>query len=162
MATDAATIEALTAKVDALESRSAIRDLVSDYCHGFDKRDFARFLAIWWEDCRWEIGPPFGAFEHHDGIRTAVHEVLWPAWSHTLHLTTNLRVEFTDRDHATGVSDVQCMGSLAGETTCTVVGASYFDDYERRDGTWRIKHRRVRIHYFNPIPGAELSAPESD
>ncbi len=161
MATDATNIEALAARVDTLESRSAIRDLVSDYCHGFDKRDFERFLSIWWEDCNWDIGPPFGAFEHHDGIRTAVHEVLWPAWSHTLHLTTNLRVEFADRDHASGICDVQCMGSLAGETTCTVVGASYFDDYERRGGAWKILRRQVRIHYFNPIPGAELSAPES-
>ena len=72
-------IAALVARVDQLESRMAIRDLASDYCHGFDKRDFERFLAIWWPDCVWDIGPPFGRFEGHPGIHEAVHSVLWPA-----------------------------------------------------------------------------------
>ena len=162
MTNAAANTTALAARIDRLESRQAIRDLVSDYCHGFDKREFERFLAIWWQDCSWDIGPPFGSFSDHDGIRTAIHDVLWPAWAHSLHLTTNLRVAFEDNNHATGVSDVHCVGSLAGETTCTVVGASYFDHYERRGDTWKILRRAVTIHYFNPVPGAELSPPAGD
>ena len=61
-------VEALLARIDELESRNAIRDLVSDYCHGFDKRDFTRFLSIWWDDCIWDIGPPLGGFEGYEGI----------------------------------------------------------------------------------------------
>ena len=51
---------AIEARLEQLENRFAMQDLVSDYCLGFDKRDFGRFLAIWWPDARWEIGPPFG------------------------------------------------------------------------------------------------------
>ena len=58
MENSAAIIERLAARVDELESRAAIRDLASNYCHGFDKRDFERFLSIWWPDCVWDIGPP--------------------------------------------------------------------------------------------------------
>ena len=43
--------ENLVSKIDRLESRQAIEDLASNYCHGFDKRDETRFLSIWWEDC---------------------------------------------------------------------------------------------------------------
>jgi hypothetical protein len=54
------------------------------------------------------------------------------------------------------------MGSLAGEAACTVVGASYYDEFRRQQGSWKISRRKVTIHYFNPIPGAVLSAPEAD
>ena len=161
MSSNEAQIEYLVARVDQLESRLAIRDLASDYCHGFDKRDYDRFRSIWWQDCTWDIGPPFGKFEGYDGIHAAVHDVLWPAWEETHHLTTNLRIAFANADGASAVCDVDCMGRLAGEDTCTVVGASYYDLLQRREGEWKIVQRKVKIHYFNPIPGAVLSAPES-
>ena len=159
MSTDAATIKDLLERVNRLESLAAIRDLVSDYCHGFDKRDYQRFLGIWSQDCVWDIGPPFGRFEGHAGIHEAIYDVLWPAWGETHHITTNLSVDFQTPDSATSICDVDCMGTLSGETTCTVVGASYSDKLAREDGGWKILQRSVQIHYMNPIPGAELSAP---
>ncbi|MEQ8859279.1 MAG: nuclear transport factor 2 family protein [Pseudomonadales bacterium] len=152
-------LDYLRRRVDELESRQALRDLASDYCHGFDKRDFDRFLGIWWEDCEWDIGPPFGRFSGHAGITEAVKDVLWPFWRETHHLTTNLKVEFSGPDHASGVCDVDCMGADM-EDNLLVVGASYFDDFERRSGDWRIRRRKVTIHYFNPLPGARLRGPE--
>lgn len=155
------TVEELRARVSELEGRIAIRDLVSDYCHGFDKRDFDRFLAIWWPDCTWDIGPPFGTFEGHKGIHEAVHEVLWPAWRESHHLTTNVRITFQDPDNARAVSDVDCVGTLTGDELCQIVGATYWDTLQRRDGEWKIKLRKVRIHYFNPVQDTRLVAPES-
>lgn len=40
-------LDALLSRIDELESRSALRDLVTDYCLGFDNRDWDRFIAIW-------------------------------------------------------------------------------------------------------------------
>lgn len=161
MTTDAATIAALLKRVTELEARAEIRDLVSNYCHGFDKRDYTRFLSIWSEKCVWDIGPPFGRFEGHNGIREATYEVLWPAWDETHHLTTNLHIDFQDENNATSLCDVDCMGKLMGESICTVVGASYSDTLARENNGWKILQRNVQIHYFNPIPGAVLSAPEA-
>ena len=160
MSAEQATIAALAARVDELESRIAIRDLASDYCHGFDKRDYQRFLAIWWEDCVWDIGPPFGRFENHRGIHEAIYEVLWPAWAETHHLTTNQRISFEGPDNASSVCDVDCMGTLNDGPDCQIVGATYSDQLLRRQGTWKILERQVQIHYFNPIPGTVLAAPE--
>ena len=156
-----ATVAELVSRITELESRSAIRDLASDYCHGFDKRDFNRFLNIWSEDCVWDIGPPFGRFERHQGIREAIYDVLWPAWDESHHLTTNLRIEFQTDVSATAVCDVDCMGCLTGETVCTIVGATYYDTLLREETGWKIIERKVKIHYFNPIPGAVLSAPDA-
>jgi hypothetical protein len=151
-------IDALLSRIDELESRAALRDLVTDYCLGFDTHDWERFIAIWHPDATWEIGPPFGTFNNHEGIREAVYEVLYPAWRETHHLSSNLRLVFSDPDHASGVCNVDCMGATADDVV-QMISATYTDDFERRDGIWKIAKRNVVIHYFNPIPGAEMSAP---
>jgi 3-phenylpropionate/cinnamic acid dioxygenase small subunit len=151
-------IGSLLGRIDELESRAALRDLVTDYCLGFDNHDWDRFISIWHTDAIWEIGPPFGTFTHHEGIREAVFDVLYPAWRETHHLTSNLRLMFNDPDHAHGVCNVDCMGATADDVV-QMISATYTDDFERRDGVWKIAKRNVVIHYFNPIPGAEMSAP---
>ena len=150
----------LLARVDRLESRHEIEALVSNYCHGFDKRDYSLFSSIWWPDCVWRIGPPFGDFAGHEGIHTAIYDVLWPAWAQSQHVTSNLVVDFTGSDAASGVCDVDCVGLLTDSTEATFVGATYRDQFQRREGEWRISERAVVIHYFNQFPGTTLSAPE--
>jgi uncharacterized protein (TIGR02246 family) len=151
-------VRALERRIDELEGRAAMRDLVSDYCHGFDKHDFDRFLAIWWEDCVWDIGPPFGSFQGHDGIRKAVQEVLWPVWRESHHLTSNLKVRFEGPDVAVGECDVDCMGATRDDVV-QMISATYRDRFVRRNGVWKILRRDVTIHYFNPVPGAAMSRP---
>jgi 3-phenylpropionate/cinnamic acid dioxygenase small subunit len=152
-------LKGLLLRIDRLESRHVMRDLVTDYCRGFDQRNFDRFLAIWWEDCTWNIGPPFGVFEGHAGIQTAVQEILWPVWRESHHLTSNLQVEFTGLDEARGECDVDCMGALMDDSV-QMISATYRDHFTRRDGVWKIQRRDVVIHYFNPIPGAQMTAPQ--
>lgn len=155
-----AQMDLLLRRVDELESREAIRELVADYCLGFDNHDLERFISIWHEDAVWEIGPPFGTFKHQDGIRKAVDKILHPVWRETHHLASNLRLTFTDKDHARGISDVDCMGATKDDVV-QMISASYRDDFERRNGVWKIARRIVTIHYFNPIPGAKMTSPGS-
>ena len=135
-----AEINGLLVRVAELEARIAISELVSDYCHGFDKRDYSRFLAIWWADCVWDIGPPFGILESH-------------------HLTTNLVIQFLDPQNATSVCDVDCVGTLTTDPQCQIVGATYEDTLQSRGGHWKILKRKVKIHYFNPVVGTRLVQP---
>lgn len=79
-------------------------------------------------------------------------------WRETHHLTTNLRLEFDGPDNAKGICNVDCMGATK-DNVVQMVGATYEDDFERRNGQWKIAKRRVTIHYFNPVPEAEMSAP---
>lgn len=152
-------MQALLTRVDELESRAALHDLVTDYCLGFDNHDWDRFISVWHEEAVWEFGPPFGSFAGHEGIRTAAYDVLYPLWRETHHLTSNLRVEFDDPDHASGICDVDCMGATK-DGVVQMIGATYTDDFVRAGGVWKIAGRVVNIHYFNPIPGATMSPPE--
>lgn len=145
--------------IDHLLSRFALQDLTSDYCLGFDKRDWGRFLAIWWQDCVWEIGPPFGTFEGHGGVTRAVKEILWPAWAVSTHYTTNLRVAFDGPDAASGVCDVYCIGNTSDGQAQTV-SATYTDRFERRGGVWKIARRHVQMHHFSPLVGITLNPPQ--
>mgnify|MGYP000182646146 FL=1 len=151
-------IETLSQQVDELTSRSAIRDLVSNYCLGFDSHDWDRFISIWHEDAVWDIGPPFGLFSGHQEIYQAVHDVLYPFWRESHHLSTNLLITFEGPDIAQGVCNVDCMGARV-EDEVQMVGATYSDRFERRNGVWKIARRDVELHYFNPIPNVEMSAP---
>lgn len=153
-----ADVDALLTRLDHLESRFAIQDLVSDYCLGFDKRDWSRFLNIWWEDCVWDIGVPFGRFEGHDGIRRAIYDILWPAWMQSTHFTTNLRLTFNGPDSATGICDVDCIGTTSDGQAQTIA-ATYRDLFDRRGGQWRIARRAVTMHHFSPLTGIKLAAP---
>jgi hypothetical protein len=87
--------------------------------------------------------------------------VLWPAWAETHHLTTNLSIDFHDPDHASAICDVDCVGTLSDDPGCQIVGATYTDLVLCRDSVWKIKQRDVKIHYFNPVPGTVLAAPEA-
>lgn len=150
--------DALLARIDHLESRLALQDLTSDYCLGFDKRDWDRFAAIWWEDAEWVVGPPFGSFRGESEIARAVHEILWPAWAQSTHYNTNLRVAFAGADRASGISDVHCIGNTSDGQAQTVA-ATYTDSFERRDGVWKIARRQVTMHHFSPLVGITLSPP---
>ncbi|WP_298287772.1 nuclear transport factor 2 family protein [Novosphingobium sp.] len=149
----------LEQRLETLETRQALLDLTSDYCHGFDKRDFDRFLAIWWDDAVWEIGPPFGSFTGHEGITHAVHDILWPAWAMSTHYTTNLHVTADGADSANGVCDVYCIGNTSDGQAQTVA-ATYRDHFVRRDGIWKIARRTVTMQHFSPLTGITLSAPQ--
>jgi len=151
--------QALETRIDQLESRFAFHDLVSDYCHGFDKRDINRFMNIWWPDAVWEVGPPFGNFEGATAIKGAVTDILWPAWLQSTHFTTNLHISFVSSDVANGVCDVDCIGTTADEQAQTVA-ATYTDRFERRNGVWKIANRHVKMHHFNPLVGITLSPPQ--
>jgi ketosteroid isomerase-like protein len=151
--------ETIESRLGRIESRFAIQDLVSDYCHGFDKRDWDRFIAIWWENATWEIGPPFGNFEGHEGITHVTRDILWEAWQASSHFTTNLVITFDGDDRASGICDVDCIGTTSDGIAQTI-SATYWDDYERRDGIWKIMRRKVGMHHFSPLPGVTLSPPE--
>jgi len=154
-----AKIDTLIERVDQLESRAVMRDLVTDYCLGFDRRDWNTFIAIWHDDAVWDIGPPFGTFSGHEEIKQAVYEILYPFWRESHHLTTNLHLSFSDADHAEGICNVDCMGASNEGNIVQMVNATYIDKFERRNGVWKIARRKVELHYFNPIPGVDMSPP---
>lgn len=150
------TEQALVTRLDAIEDRFQIDRLVSDYCHGVDKRDVDRFMSIWHDDAEWLIGEPFGDFAGAEAIRHCTVDLIWPAFEESQHWTTNLAVDI-DGDSASGVCDVWATGIVAA--TPVFIAATYYDDFERRGGRWGIAKRKVDMYYFSAFDRAWNQSP---
>jgi gamma-hexachlorocyclohexane dehydrochlorinase len=131
----------LEERMDEIESRTAISELVAGYCRGTDRRDLDFFLRLWHDDAAYLIPGGRGNFHGLEGIRSS-QEVIAKAWKETYHWTTNLTISFTTADRATGRSDVYAMCTHhSGQVS--FVGGTYDDVYERRDGAWKYSERLV-------------------
>jgi hypothetical protein len=139
------------ARLDELESRAAIQRLLADYCHGIDKRDLDRFVAVWHPDASLTMGEPIGDFHGIDEICRFVTELVWETLlpeSH--HWTTNTSLSFSDADHGEALSDVLAAAVDADGNRLTIA-ATYRDVFERRAGEWRFLRRAAEVHYQLPV-----------
>lgn len=141
--------------LDELRSRQEIERLVAEYCHGCDKHDLDRFLAIWHPDAAWKIGEPYGDFYGTADIRRGL-ELVWSALPQSHHWTTNLVIDFDDGEHAHAISDCTADGEDAEARTITI-SATYYDKFERRNGRWAFSDRTCNIHYFKALQLEEFS-----
>ena len=140
----------LAERIERLESRGAIGDLVANYCHGLDKHELELFASVFHADAAYVAGGAFGSYRGLDEIRRAATDVIWGALPRTAHHTTNLVVAI-DGDRATGRSDVAGEADDPDGNTAAFT-ATYDDVYERRDGVWKIAERHVEIRTFVGLP----------
>jgi gamma-hexachlorocyclohexane dehydrochlorinase len=80
-----------------LSDRAEIADVMAQYCHGLDKREFDTFLEIWHVDAAWEMGD-LGVFAGKEAIGTCA-QLLWSVWQETHHFTSSassLRIHRAD------------------------------------------------------------------
>jgi len=156
--TDQATTLSLEARLDQIESRTAINDLVAGYCEGVDRRDLDKFMSLWHEDAAYLIPGGRGDFYGTEGIRQS-QEVIKAAWKQTFHWTTNHTVKFESPNRATGRSDCYAMCQHPDGERVSFVGCTYEDKYERRDGAWKFAERYVNRWFVSAGENIPLLAP---
>ncbi len=138
--------------LDHIASTQAIQRLCAEYCHGADKRQLDRFLAVWHPDAVWDVGT--FRFTGHDEIADAVTRQ-WQLLPQMHHWTSNTSVTL-DGELATAESDVSTMTQL-DDGSWLLSGGTYLDAYARRAGEWRLTRRSARVHVSMPVgpPSAE-------
>jgi gamma-hexachlorocyclohexane dehydrochlorinase len=145
-----------TERIDQLESRNAIAELVADYAHGCDKRQSSdRFMAIWHDDAAYLLGEPLGNRKGIDEIAEALADI-WEMTDESHHWITNLVVRFGDANAAQADADTICHCKLADGPEVLVSG-SYVIDLERRNGVWKIALCDLTVHWQKEI---DLKLPE--
>jgi hypothetical protein len=151
------TERSLAERIDELESRAAIADLVAGYCEGVDRQNLERFLSLWHEDAAYLIPGGRGDFVGLAEIQRS-QDVIAKAWKQTYHWTTNHTIRFETADRATGRSDVYAM-CTPHDGGVSLVGGTYEDVYERRDGTWKYAKRLVNRWFVSAPVDIELLPP---
>lgn len=132
-------MEDLAQRVDRLESRESIRQLVSRYAVLIDSRDLDGLTDLFVDDTRvtrTERGRP--------ALR-ALLEDLCRQFTTSIHFVGNHTIDFIDDDHAEGV--VYSRAEHEYGEQWIVMAIQYWDRYERRDGRWQFTGRQVKHWY---------------
>lgn len=130
-----------------------IRDVVYRYCRGIDRRDFELVRSCYHPD----------ATDDHGDFRGGVDDFIAYArgalqrYESTMHFVGNVLVE-PHGDRARSESYVVAYHRLAAGATKPQrdfnVGLRYVDDFERRDGQWRIAARVCMFNWSHVDPVA--------
>ena len=117
----------IEARLDALESRWAIKDLASRYAQAFDRHDREWLRSLWFEDSVLNLGPAFGdPFVGIDNIMSAA-EQLWAKTPLMHHWMANPLITLNG-DKATAETALDCF-VVDSEDGPTQVGGLYTDDW---------------------------------
>lgn len=147
-------------RLQYLEDRLAIQDVVNRYARGIDRHDDELLRAVFHEDAVDRHGAWTG--EREAFVQWANHEVHNAFAAHTHCMTTHSCEVDGDEAHA----ETYAIYALRRREDDKVLigGARYLDRLERRDGQWRVVTRRVITDWRcigEPPPGAFAGAEYS-
>ncbi len=132
----------LETRITRLEDIEAIRQLKARYCEICDAdHDPDQIVTIFTEDGVWE-GEGIGRAEGHAALRK-LFEGFREAISFSQHMVQNPIIE-VDGNTATGRWYFFGMFTYYNGNQKRWQAARYHEDYEKVDGTWKIKHLRIR------------------
>jgi len=146
---EASNLRFLADRVDRLESREAIRELVTNYAIACDIHDIPWLTSLFTEDAR--FGSPNGKMvsEGRDAIREMfikTFRIRGPAfhWTHDLKIT----IDPVDPNKAGGL--VHAHAETTPDGVVSIAAMKYHDTYRRDDGVWRIATREITFLYYVP------------
>jgi uncharacterized protein (TIGR02246 family) len=145
-----ATAEAtILERLDRIESRTEIDELLADYAFGCDNHDEPRFLKIWTDDAEYHVGGVFGDAAGKEEIRKVLQGI-WESSPETHHWITDRVVRFTGADTAEGEAHTICHVKNA-EGQEIFVSCDYANRYARRDSTWLIETCALDVHWWKAV-----------
>lgn len=136
--------------LEILLARQQIHDCIQRYCAGVDRHDVALMLSAFHPDAIDEHGPFRGDPEGFTRWANGFHGDVCVTHTHAL----STHVASVDGEHATAVSyavyGLRRRDGHGGGVACGC--AAYHDRFERREGLWRIAHRKVHIEWRGALP----------
>jgi hypothetical protein len=131
--------EAMEARIAKLEAYEEIRQLVARYALALDGRDVAMMVSLFVVDVQVGDGRT-----GRDALAEWFDAILRP-YRTTFHIIGNHIIDLVDQDHATGV--VYCRPEHEVDDLWVVMPMQYWDRYEREEGRWRFRSRRLMAFY---------------
>lgn len=145
-AADENILEALAARVQVLEDREAIRQLIIDYGIYHDHRDYRSLSALFARNGVWESG--MGRGEGPDGVFRLMDDAIGhnplPEGSGTFHVLTNDAITM-DGDRATALTKWLFITPGAEGAPSVQVLGHYNDEFIREDGEWKFLRREAPV-----------------
>jgi 3-phenylpropionate/cinnamic acid dioxygenase small subunit len=128
--------------MDRRDDRHEIEQQMFRYARATDWLQTQDHRQVFADDCVFAT-PHSGDLFGPDAVVDYMDRVL-PQFEATQHLIGNIAIEFTGDDTATAVSYVRAWHRYPDpQKPDLVLWGEYHDRWERIDGTWRIRERRV-------------------
>ena len=148
---------AMTTSTDSalqqLLDKQAIQDVIVRYCRGVDRGDAEMTGSAYHHDAvDLHAGQVFDGGNVGEGLRKMTE-----SFSLSFHHMGNHHIEFDGPDVArceSYYSASQVVPSPEGDLLIVALGR-YLDLFERRDGEWKIAHRRVVVDHAQRMPATE-------
>jgi hypothetical protein len=139
-------------QLQLLLDREAIRDVVMRYCYGADRRDESVLKSVYWP----EATDDHGVFS---GKATDYIPFLLEAsgrMDQMQHLVGNMLIR---NSHSTATCESYFIGyhrmrDEQGRPYDSLACGRYLDEFEKRDGEWRIIRRKVVFDWFRNLEGS--------
>jgi len=138
-------------ELSELVAREAIRDLALRYALAVDGKDLDALADLFVPDVdngRYGRGP--------DGVKRFYDQSL-RNFHCSMHLVGNHVIDIDDEDHASGVVYCRAQHHVLEPEHWFDMALAYWDRYERVDGSWRFRRRRVRTWYRQEVDGREVA-----
>lgn len=139
-------MDELARRLQRVEDRWALQDLIADYAFKVDDRDWDAIAELYAADSVFDSAA--GRHEGRDDV-VAYYRQRTEQFGVTYHIPHSHTVEFESDDEATGVVGAHAELSIGGEGF--VIALRYHDRYLREDGRWRFRERAVRQLYAVPM-----------
>lgn len=151
----------MEAELQKLIDRSAIEDAIQRYSRTLDWLDEEGQTGCYWPDAHVEYGFFTGRAEDFLPVVMETERGLARRW----HMLSQPLIRFHSATSASsecygifGGGRSQDDGSIAGD----LIGGRYLDEWEKRDGEWRISARKYILDWKTPIKDQPMFAPDPE
>ncbi|MEL7199950.1 MAG: nuclear transport factor 2 family protein [Pseudomonadota bacterium] len=149
------------AKLQKLIDRQEIGDVIQRYCRTLDWLDSEGQASCYWPDATIEYGFFTGRAEDFLPVVMETESSLARRW----HMLSTPLIRFHSNTSASsecygvfGGGRLQEDGSIAGD----LIGGRYLDEWEKRDGEWRISARTYILDWKSPLANQPMFEPDPD
>lgn len=134
----------LAMRLDRLESRDEIRQLISKYALALDMRDMDAMANLFVEDVA--VGKSGSG---RQALRNWLDETMRAQFDGTSHHVGTQIIEFIDPDNAVGV--VYSKNEHEAGAQWVIMQMMYYDTYERQHGRWCFRQRQPLYWYASNL-----------
>ena len=141
----------LVRRLDELESREAIRELITAYGIANDDHDVPRLADLFTEDAEFSA-PNSNMVANGRAAIEAMYINTFKTRGPSFHWTHDVTITMskTDPDHATGL--VLSHAETCPNGVASIAAMRYNDEYRRAaDGIWRFAKREILFLYYAPV-----------
>ena len=143
----------LAARVQVLEDKEEIRNLLIDYGRFLDARDFGKYAGLFAKDGEWVGG--FGTTQGPAAIQAFMEKNIPGAnTGHTYHILSNFEIE-VHGDTATAWSRWAFVTQGPDQMPLIAQGGHYDDTLVRENGHWKFKRRVASNDISRPNPAGK-------